>query len=48
MYWRGPVVAVARALIGANVKAVTSQLTFKMPGMHQGVDWHQDNGCEHP
>jgi hypothetical protein len=48
VYWRGPVVAVARALIGANVKAVTSQLTFKMPGMHQGVDWHQDNGCEYP
>jgi hypothetical protein len=38
-------VAVARQLIGPNVKAATSQLTFKMPGMQQGVDWHFDNGC---
>jgi hypothetical protein len=45
LYWRGPVVDVARELIGPNVKAVTSQLTFKMPGMTQSVDFHQDNGC---
>ena len=46
LYWRGPVVDVARELIGPNIKAVTSQLTFKMPGMTQGVDFHQDNGCK--
>ena len=48
VYWRGPVVGVARELIGPNIKAATSQLTFKMPGMHQGVDFHQDNGCASP
>ncbi len=45
LYWCGPVVDVARDLIGSNVKAATAQLTFKMPGMIQSVDFHQDNGC---
>ena len=47
VYWRGPVVSACRELIGPNVKAATSQLTFKMPGMVQGVDAHFDNGYGH-
>ena len=46
-YWCGPVVDAARQLIGPNIKAATSQLTFKMPGMTKEVDWHQDNQYGH-
>jgi ectoine hydroxylase-related dioxygenase (phytanoyl-CoA dioxygenase family) len=46
--WRGPqVLGVCRRLIGPNVKHATSQLTFKMPGLTKGVDWHYDNGYGH-
>jgi hypothetical protein len=43
-YFYGPVVDVAEALIGPNVKGATSQLTFKMRGNTQSFAWHQDNG----
>ena len=43
-YFEGPLVDVATEVVGANVKGVTSQLTFKMRGNTSGFGWHQDNG----
>jgi len=43
-YFRGPLVDVSEQLIGANIKGVTSQLTFKMCGNTNPFGWHQDNG----
>lgn len=43
-YFQGPLVDLAEALIGPNVKAAASQLTYKMRGNTQRVPWHQDNG----
>lgn len=43
-YFSGPLVDVAEALIGPNVKGATSQLTFKMRGNTKPFAWHQDNG----
>ncbi len=43
-YFDGPIVDVAGQLIGPNVKAATSQLTFKMRGNTMPFGWHQDNG----
>ena len=43
-YFTGPLVDVAEALIGPNIKGATSQLTFKMRGNTQAFGWHQDNG----
>lgn len=43
-YWRGPLVDVAEALIGPNIKGVTSQFTFKLRGNTKSFAWHQDNG----
>lgn len=43
-YFHGPLVEVASQLIGPNVKAATSQLTFKMRGNTKPFGWHQDNG----
>ncbi len=42
-YFRGPLVDVAEQLIGPNVKAATSQLTFKLRGNTQSFGWHHDN-----
>lgn len=42
-YFSGPIVDVATQVIGPNVKAATSQLTFKMRGNTQSFAWHQDN-----
>ena len=42
-YFSGPLVTIARQMIGPNIKAATSQLTFKMLGNTQPVGWHQDN-----
>ncbi len=46
-YFRGPLVDVAEQVIGPNIKGAASQLTFKMSGNTQRVDWHQDNGYGH-
>ena len=43
-YFEGPLVNVAEQLIGPNIKAVTSQLTFKMKDNKMVFPWHQDNG----
>jgi hypothetical protein len=43
-YFEGPLVDVATQLIGPNIKAVASQLTFKMRGNTMPFGWHQDNG----
>jgi hypothetical protein len=43
-YFAGPLVDVAEQLIGPNVKAASSQLTFKMAGNTMPFGWHQDNG----
>lgn len=43
-YFDGPVVEMATQLIGPNIKAATSQLTFKMRGNTMSFEWHQDNG----
>ncbi|MEX2214478.1 MAG: phytanoyl-CoA dioxygenase family protein [Phycisphaeraceae bacterium] len=43
-YFRGPLVDVAQQIIGPNIKAATSQLTFKMRGNTKAFGWHQDNG----
>lgn len=43
-YFRGPLVDMVESLIGPNVKAATSQLTFKMRGNTKPFGWHQDNG----
>ena len=42
-YFAGPLVDIALQLIGPNIKAVTSQLTFKLRGNSQRFGWHQDN-----
>ncbi len=42
-YFSGPLVDVATQVIGPNIKAATSQLTFKMRGNNQSFAWHQDN-----
>ena len=42
-YFHGPMVDIAVQLIGPNIKAVTSQLTFKMRGNTMPFAWHQDN-----
>ncbi len=42
-YFRGPLVDIASAIIGPNVKGVASQLTFKMRGNTKAFPWHQDN-----
>ena len=42
-YFSGPIVDVATQVIGPNIKAATSQLTFKMRGNTQTFTWHQDN-----
>ncbi len=42
-YFSGPLVDIARQVIGPNIKAATSQLTFKMRGNTQPFAWHQDN-----
>jgi len=42
-YWNGPLVDVAQRLIGSNIKATSSQLTFKMRGNTQSFAWHQDS-----
>ena len=43
-YFEGPLVDTAEQIIGPNIKAVTSQLTFKMRGNTMDFGWHQDNG----
>ena len=43
-YFNGPLVEIASAIIGPNVKGATSQLTFKMKGNTKPFGWHQDNG----
>ena len=43
-YFEGPLVDVAEQIIGPNVKAATSQLTFKTKGNVMVFPWHQDNG----
>lgn len=43
-YYRGPILHVARQIIGPNIKGATSQLTFKMRGNTKSFGWHQDNG----
>lgn len=43
-YFSGPLVDISEQLIGPNIKAATSQLTFKMRGNTQTFAWHQDNG----
>ena len=35
---------IAQQLISPNIKAATSQLTFKMRGNTKPFAWHQDNG----
>ncbi len=42
-YFEGPLVDVAERLVGPNVKAATSQLTFKHRGNTQSFGWHHDN-----
>ena len=42
-YFNGPLVDIAEQLIGPNVKAATSQLTFKLRGNTQSFGWHHDN-----
>lgn len=43
-YFDGPLVDVVEQIIGPNVKAATSQLTFKMKDNAMIFPWHQDNG----
>lgn len=43
-YFDGPIVDMMQQLIGPNIKAATSQLTFKLRGNTKSFDWHQDNG----
>ena len=44
LYFAGPLVDVAEQIIGPNLKAATSQLTFKTGGNRMVFPWHQDNG----
>merc|ERR1712216_145755 len=46
-YWHGPLVPLMGQLIGDNIKACTSQLTFKMKGNVKDFDWHHDNAYGH-
>merc|ERR1712166_1577823 len=46
-YWAGPLVPLMQQLIGDNVKACTSQLTFKLKGNVKDFDWHHDNAYGH-
>ena len=43
-HFSGPLVDVAERLIGANIEAASSQLSFKLAGDTNVVGWHQDNG----
>lgn len=43
-YFDGPMVDIAERVVSPNLKAVTSQLTFKMRGNTKPFGWHQDNG----
>ncbi len=43
-YFQGPILEIAKQIIGPNIKGATSQLTFKMRGNTKSFDWHQDNG----
>ena len=43
-YFAGPLVDAAEQIIGPNLKAATSQLTFKTGGNRMVFPWHQDNG----
>ncbi|GAA5220181.1 phytanoyl-CoA dioxygenase family protein [Membranihabitans marinus] len=43
-YFEGPIPDVMTQVIGPNIKAATSQLTFKMRGNTKSFAWHQDNG----
>ena len=43
-YFGGPLVDIACQIIGPNIKAATSQLTFKMKGNTRVFPWHEDNG----
>lgn len=43
-YFDGPMVDVATQVVSPNIKAATSQLTFKLRGNTKPVQWHQDNG----
>ena len=43
-YFAGPLVDVAEQIIGPNLKAATSQLTFKTRNNRMVFPWHQDNG----
>lgn len=42
-YFSGPLVDIAERLVGPNIKAATSQLTFKLRGNTQSFGWHHDN-----
>jgi ectoine hydroxylase-related dioxygenase (phytanoyl-CoA dioxygenase family) len=42
-YFQGPLLDVTEQIIGPNIKAATSQLTFKMRGNTMDFGWHQDN-----
>ena len=43
-YISGPFLDIMKEVIGPNIKTVTSQLSFKLPGNKKRVGWHQDNG----
>ena len=43
-YISGPFLDIMKEVIGPNIKTVTSQLSFKLPGNQKRVGWHQDNG----
>ncbi len=42
-FFAGPMVDVAEQVIGPNIKAATSQLSFKLRGNTQSFKWHHDN-----
>lgn len=42
-YFSGPLVNIAEQLVSPNVKAATSQLTFKLRGNTQAFGWRHDN-----
>lgn len=42
-YFSGPLADIAEQLVSPNVKAATSQLTFKLRGNTQAFGWHHDN-----
>ena len=43
-YFYGPLIEIMKDVLGPNIKSVQSQLSFKLPGNHKNVGWHQDNG----